>query len=126
MWKRNWREDTNEIFKDFIGKTCEKIETSEDEMVFHFSDGTKFKLWHCQDCCEWVSIESITGDTKDLLRVPLLVAEERCSEEDTGYGHETWTFYTFRTINGSVDVRWYGESNGYYSESVDISVWEEE
>lgn len=108
-------------FADIVGKTPVKIIVDEDEIVFEFSDGLVCKFYHLQDCCESVSVEDVNGDWNDLIDTPLLVAEERCSHESCEYGDtETWTFYTFRSIKGSVDVRWYGTSNGYYSESVDF------
>ena len=50
------------------------------------------------------------------------MAEEVTHEStNTEYGDsQTYTFYKFATVKGYVTVRWYGTSNGYYSESVDF------
>lgn len=48
------------------------------------------------------------------------MAEETSSSGEIEWGTETWTFYKFATVKGYVTLRWYGESNGYYSESVDF------
>lgn len=108
---------------ELVGKTFQNVYTiGEDALVFE-NNQEKFIFYHWQDCCEHVNIEDITGDLSDLVNTPILLAEERTSDDppkeewDESY---KWTFYEFRTIRGSVTVRWYGESNGYYSTSVDF------
>jgi len=115
--------------KDLIGKTMVSVENiNDDELVFMTTDGRAYKLHHDQNCCESVNIESIVGDLSDLVGEPILMAEESIRYENPQdvtppeYQDDsfTWTFYKFATRNGYVDVRWYGGSNGYYSESVDF------
>lgn len=110
-----------------IGKTPVHIEKTDEQITFWFSDGLVCRWHHEQDCCESVEVEDINGDWSDLLNTPLLVADERTEEgegrEDDGWhDSHTWTFYAFRSVKGSVDVRWHGQSNGYYSESVDFQM----
>lgn len=106
-----------------IGKTPISVDVErdiDDFIKMTFSDGTSCKWHHWQSCCEDVHIDDINGDFNALIGNPLLVAECRTSEECGEWDHITWTFYTFRGIGGSVDVKWFGSSNGYYSEEVDF------
>lgn len=117
-------------FEDLKGKVLTKVENQNDEeLVFTTTDGEVYKLHHAQDCCESVTIEDICGDLGDLIGEPLLVAEEVVHEQDVNpdgvpakeyQDSFTWTFYKLDTRKGGVTLRWYGESNGYYSESVDF------
>ncbi len=113
--------------KDLIGKTMAFVENKNDEeIIFTTTEGKRYKLYHSQDCCESVMVEDIVGDLQDLVGEPILVAEEVTSNTNPeGVTKEyqdsfTWTFYKFATRKGYVDIRWYGESNGYYSERVDF------
>lgn len=109
--------------KDLIGKNIFNIFRGPDELIFYCSDGDAFKMHHDQDCCETVEIEDISGELEWLIGSPILVAEER-SNHDNAKPHDeyscTWTFYEIATLKGDVTIRWYGTSNGYYSEKVDF------
>lgn len=130
MLPRKRYDDTTK-FADLQGETLIRIDQDGQEILrFITNSGRAFVLFHSQNCCETVEIESIIGDLDDLINTPILLAEEATSEEDPeGFtpdkdfyrnDSQTWTFYKLRTIKGSVDIRWYGSSNGYYSESVDF------
>lgn len=105
------------------GKIISNIQKKHDEeLIFLLDDGSEFKMYHDQDCCESVSIDDINGDLNDLIGTPITLVEESTNKENPKdkYDSCTWTFYKLATIKGYVDIKWYGSSNGYYSESVDI------
>jgi len=117
---------------DILGLTMSSVERrgagfmgmAEDEIIFSATDGTEYRMYHRQDCCEDVYIESVDGPLDVLVGSPITMAEEVSNAErsalpdrDDSY---TWTFYKLGTAKGSVTIRWYGTSNGYYSEDADF------
>lgn len=117
----------HEAIKSMVGRTFTSVTAGDVRLSFTSEDGKTFCFTHYDSCCESVEIEDIVGDLSDLVGSPLVLAEEVSSEPDPGPKGEydesyTWTFYRFATVKGTVTVRWYGTSNGYYSESVDLTV----
>jgi len=120
------------MIDELVGRTVLAVRIDDENIWLDLLGGETAHFFHAQDCCESVSVEDVNGDWSDLIGTPLLVAEERIRTDSNGEpapdGCEardesnTWTFYTFRTIKGSVDVRWHGSSNGYYSESVELHI----
>ncbi len=112
-------EDTQ--FSDLVGKTLTSVtgKVGDDKIIFRTADAV-YKMYHYPDCCESVLVEDICGDLEDLIGYPIELAEEATNRElpwtnDESY---TWTFYRLRAFGNTVVIRWYGTSNGYYSESV--------
>ena len=113
-------------FSELLGRTLYRAQADDDTLTLYLSDTNYVQFQHHQDCCESVYIEDICGDLNDLVGAPLIEAEEVSNyEAEPLYEHEesyTWTFYKFATRKGFVTVRWYGSSNGYYSEGVSVEV----
>ena len=122
MGYMDWESEVK--IEDMVGKVFTSIRNEDTELVFENAT-ERFVFFHQQDCCEHVSIEDVCGDLQDLVGEPLLLAEEVSGEtpvdfNERDYESVTWTFYKFATRRGYVDVRWLGESNGYYSEGVSL------
>lgn len=109
-----------EINDHLKGKEILLSEITDDSVRLIFDDGY-LDMYHYQDCCELVYIEDINGN-KDLNGAIFYeVIQKECDRDGLGYDDSfTWTFYTIITSKGYLDIRWYGSSNGYYSESVDV------
>ena len=140
--EKNYNDNYDAKFSDLVGKTITQIEgkLGDEQMRFHCESGEAYQMKYYPDCCATCTVEDICGELEDLVGSPILLAEEVSSKEPRPelaairakekaeaeakdqyyYDHdsETWTFYKLATIKGSVTIRWYGSSNGYYSENV--------
>ncbi len=111
------------IFSDLVGQviTSFTINESEDVILISTHSGDHYKMYHDQECCESVTVDDVCGDLDDIIGKTILVAEESISDTyDDINGGQTWTFYKIDTNKGGITIRWYGNSNGHYSESVEF------
>ena len=107
-----------DVYLVSVGDNCD------DKIVFGTSMGV-LQMYHQHDLSESVTIEDITGDVQDLIGGLVVLAETSVSQAGDPATPEipdrtegTWTFYRIRTTKGDVTIRWWGTSNGYYSEEV--------
>lgn len=102
------------------GKTLISIERGDQEIVISCLDGSRYRMYHEQDCCESVVVDDIEGDPCDVLDSPIIDAQENIghSENEAQCESVTLTDFVLVTEKGRITIKWIGESNGYYSESV--------
>ena len=104
---------------DLVGKVIKGWAYS-DEYFQILTDDCVYIFYHEYSCCESVWLTQVDGISDKLIGSRIVIAEVVTDEKDTEYGHITWTFYKIGTNKGMIDFRWCGESNGYYSEKVDL------
>jgi hypothetical protein len=117
--------------QELAGKKIVAIDIVDDpkkdhEIRIEIEGGRVFRFYHNQDCCESVRIAAPKDSDGSLLSLigkeirEVTQEEDRDDGTDTDYDSWTKTTITFRTDSETVISRWIGESNGYYSEDVDL------
>lgn len=117
-------------YSEFSGKTIQEIrgcKKHSDEVTIIFTDGSCLKFYHQQSCCETVLLEDFDITPEWLVNSNIISVEERISRSGEGVKplndwdeSYTWSFYVIKTSSSTMVLRWYGESNGWYSETVNI------
>ena len=111
-------------FEQIQGMTITAVvykETTE-SLLIHLNTHV-LEMIHHQDCCETVYLADVVGSFEDLIGYPLLEVSESIVDIATEDMSSTTSYYNFRTVKASVQLRWVGESSGYYSETVDCYLY---
>ncbi len=121
----SWYDDET---KTLISKTLKNFNVVDgEELYLYFEDDSVAKFYHSQDCCESVNIIGLGySNFKDHLgsKITAFLWDENDGNAEYEYESATLTDLTFYFDKDSVTVSFWGESNGYYSESVDF-MWVE-
>ena len=114
-YRSNKRCDIDEL----VGKVIKGWAYS--DMYFQIlTDDCIYIFYHEYDCCESVWLTQVDGISDKIIGSRIVIAEVVTDEKDTEYGHVTWSFYKISTNKGMIDFRWQGESDGGYSEIVNL------
>ena len=105
------------------------LEESSENVDFFFSDGSSASFYHDYSCCENVYLYDFELTAKNIDKLKgAIINDARADSSDASDGDEcsddsgTWTFYNINTSKGCINMRWLGESNGYYGEDVDVTL----
>lgn len=108
-----------------------------DTVIIGLENGNQVILTHDADCCESVYLIDEDKDNyqslRDLVGNKLLKIEIKSNSDESLLQPDPsgdvyipmsflWTFVTLYTDKDVVQLRWFGESNGYYSEEVDVYI----
>lgn len=110
-------------FEQLQGMTITAVvyKEADESLLIHLNTHV-LEMLHHQDCCETVYLADVVGSFEDLIGYPLLEVSETIVNNEIGES-STASYYNFRTLKASVQLRWVGESNGYYSETVDCYLY---
>lgn len=115
-------------------KAIDGLERGSDDVRIILEDDGYIHQYHETDCCESVSVEQVDGDVQKHIGATIYSIEVKVLDYNDlpagtlNYTPEslTATFYTMKTSKGYLDWRWFGESNGYYSERVDCHLYDKD
>ena len=111
-------------FEQIQGMTITAVVYKEDDesLLIHLNTHV-LEMIHHQGCCETVYLADVVGSFEDLIGYPLLEVSESIVDIGNSDISSTASYYNFKTVKASVQLRWIGESNGFYSETVDCYLY---
>ena len=111
-------------FEQIQGMTITAVvyKEADESLLIHLNTHV-LEMIHHQNCCETVYLADVVGSFEDLIGYPLLEVSESTVNTESEDKSSTASYYNFKTVKASVQLRWVGESNGYYSETVDCYLY---
>lgn len=109
--------------QELVGKTVLWVESDQVNYVKFVTENDTYAIFHYQDCCESVSIDSInmSFDSENMCEINDVVGaviSESNSRETCSGNSTTRTRYVINFNSDNwLSIIWEGESNGYYSET---------
>jgi hypothetical protein len=110
-----------------IGEVFTSVVYDDETVVFEKADGSQYRLYHYQDCCESCFIEQVIGNILDLVGSPITNAVTYGADAPVGLANDfsnTYEIWELQTIKGVVKIACFGSSNGYYSETFDLEFFD--